>query len=655
MEEAPTKATLEKKVTMLSDICKKCIPIFKTLRDDDLSDYRNEISITEGKAIISDLATTLNETASDISSTQVPPSALSILNRDIEKLIHYVQDGHTQNASVGIDHIKNILYKHEKIKRFCLRYNAYKSIDFAAKNTVILGANGAGKTSLVMLFKEAVDNIEGTVITAQKVLYIPALDEIPLESKTEEEYRAFQQGLSDLRDEDNFSRNYESRLRRREHLAEFEKVLSRIISKKASQQNDILRRLQKEISKNALSEETRKLVLEQNSLFDQAINIWNRIIVHRTLFYDNEFKLKLSDGTSNYAARYMSDGEKVALYCIARVLLTPNNSIIIVDEPEMHLHKSICNKLWDELEKAKADCTFIYITHDVDFASSRNAKKYWVKNFTKPATWDVEEISQERIPEEILLKLLGSRRPILFCEGNENSFDKKIFEVLFPKFTIECVNSCQKVITYTKTFKEVALLKGKLQAVGLIDRDYKTEEQLIAFKADNIYSYNVAEVDNIFLLEKLVTMIAQRFFCRDFCFDDCKEAIIKEMQTHKDEQVLRFASYYIQHQLRNYTIHGCSSEELQTDLKSFTSSIDVIATFNERNQALDKMINEKDYESIIKVFNEKGLKFKIGKILGIKDYPERAISYLQQATPDDIKFLYDLFPPELVAYHNSLT
>ena len=47
---------------------------------------------------------------------------------------------------------------------------------------------------------------------------------------------------------------------------------------------------------------------------------------------------------------------------------------LIIDEPELHVHRSIMDRLWDELEGARPDSVFVFITHDLEFAASRTAK-----------------------------------------------------------------------------------------------------------------------------------------------------------------------------------------------------------------------------------------------------------------------------------------
>lgn len=72
----------------------------------------------------------------------------------------------------------------------------------------------------------------------------------------------------------------------------------------------------------------------------------------------------------------MSDGERVALYLMSQAMVAPINSIIIMDEPELHLHKSIMTLLWESIEKERQDCLFIYITHDTQFAANHtNSEK----------------------------------------------------------------------------------------------------------------------------------------------------------------------------------------------------------------------------------------------------------------------------------------
>ena len=69
----------------------------------------------------------------------------------------------------------------------------------------------------------------------------------------------------------------------------------------------------------------------------------------------------------------MSDGEKLVFYLIGAVLCAPENALLIIEEPEVLLHDSIKNPLWDEVEAMRPDCTYVYLTHDIDFAAATTA------------------------------------------------------------------------------------------------------------------------------------------------------------------------------------------------------------------------------------------------------------------------------------------
>ena len=123
---------------------------------------------------------------------------------------------------------------------------------------------------------------------------------------------------------------------------------------------------------------------------DLVKKIWEIILPHRELIVGGLRLQTTIKGQENatYNSSEMSDGERVIFYLIGQCLAAPENGIIIIDEPEIHLHKSVQAPLWQEIEKLRPDCLFIYMTHDVDFAASlQDVQKIWLKSFNG-ATWE---------------------------------------------------------------------------------------------------------------------------------------------------------------------------------------------------------------------------------------------------------------------------
>ena len=62
---------------------------------------------------------------------------------------------------------------------------------------------------------------------------------------------------------------------------------------------------------------------------------------HRRIKFEDGKVLVERTDAAEYHGKEMSDGERIALYLIGQCLCVPDHSIIIVDTPEMHLHKSL--------------------------------------------------------------------------------------------------------------------------------------------------------------------------------------------------------------------------------------------------------------------------------------------------------------------------
>ena len=72
--------------------------------------------------------------------------------------------------------------------------------------------------------------------------------------------------------------------------------------------------------------------------------------------------------------------------------------------------------------------------------------------------------------------MLGSRRPLLFVEGDETSYDTAIYTALYPKELVVPRQSCEKVVEATKSMHSLSALHN-LSVRGLVDRDRRGDEE----------------------------------------------------------------------------------------------------------------------------------------------------------------------------------
>lgn len=520
-------------------------------------------------------------------------------------------------------------------------YKFYKKLNFISDNTVVVGANGSGKSTLASTIKNNFSEKVGIVIPAQKLLIIPTFDSVPNLEKSISEYRKFEANIIDSKITYNLSYNdtipYEET---RKYGADYKYILNAFFAEKTHTESIIHRKLK----------ENRCVNIEEYSpiKLDKAINIWNFLIEHREMFYDdnNNLKIKVKESLEEYPAYKMSDGEKNIFFLIGRVLLASDDAIIIIDEPEMYLHKAIVNKLWDILEEERRDCKFIYLTHDLEFASSRKANKYWIKDFQFPSKWEIKPIPENDIPDSLLMKILGSRKKILFCEGKKSSLDIQIYEILFPNYTIIPLEGCSNVINYTRAFNKIP--NKNSTAIGIVDRDFRTDEQINKFSDENIYVYSVAEIENLFLLEDFIQIFAKNKKER-IDIENLKEKVIDKLEKDKELQISNYVTSYINYVFSEEHVKKAENkQEIENNFHKFITKIEIDKLYNKRREEIEKIINEKDYSKAIKVYNNKGLLDVVENLLRYKPntYRFKALDILREE--EDIQqILRAVFPQEI--------
>ena len=231
------------------------------------------------------------------------------------------------------------------------------------RSMVIVGANGTGKSRLGAWIEKTAASAKAHRVTAQRALTIPRSFSPVHTSRPNPRYFMATTTLtrsSEQRAAGKFRHRWGddpvSRM-----LTDFEHVLALLFADEAKRNRDYARAALKTVPKDK----------PPKCKLDTLSEIWLSVMPQRTLtIFDDKIEAKTNDG-SKYEARHMSDGERVTVYLMGQALCAPEAAIVIIDEPEIHLHRAIQGLLWDKIEAARPDCTFMYITHDLDFAATR--------------------------------------------------------------------------------------------------------------------------------------------------------------------------------------------------------------------------------------------------------------------------------------------
>ena len=452
-----------------------------------------------------------------------------------------------------------------------------------SRQITIIGANGAGKSRFCSAL---VDELGGKAyrISALKALFPSPSNVKPLTGSIE----------------DLFNRMNESNpLVKNLAETEFDKLFFVML-------NDEMRELMNFKAHQLMGE---KVEFPKTKL-DITVKKWQEVFPKNKMLRENGKLMFTSEGYEDkYPLRRLSDGEKSVLYYIGAVLYAMPEAAILVDDPETFIHSSIMRTLWNVLEQLRPDCTFIYNTHDVDFASSRiDNQCVWVKEFDpESVAWDYEVMSTSRDLDTALLDLLGSRKPVLFVEGDEkHSIDSRLYPLIFPEYTIKPLGSCNKVIETVRSFGD---LKGfhKLESRGIVDRDRRSDPEVEYLRNKNILVPNVAEVENLFMLEGVIRAVARyKHRNENIVFPKVKKRIIEMFTRELKQQALMHVRHRVKRDVEvriDQKFHNISAlEEHMIDL---VSEINPRGMYDQLCREFHVYEDNGDYASILKVYNQK--------------------------------------------------
>ena len=463
------------------------------------------------------------------------------------------------------------------------------------ESLVVVGANGSGKSR----FGYAIERANQTLlslqrISAQRALEVP--DSVTPEALDKAE-KNWYYGNSEHATE-SMRKGFRWRNKPITGLLNDYEILMKLVFAKQTDRNHIF--TQSHLNGKPLDS-------PPESPSDKIKRLWAKLFPHREIYFESDRVVVLND-TGQYNASEMSDGERVSLYIMASVFVASYESVLVIDEPEIHLHRSIRDSLFDALELERKDCLFVYLTHDLDFAISRPAaKRIWLKEYSNQG-WLWDPLSEaEGLPNTLVAELLGSRRPVLFVEGETDSLDTLIYSVVYPDRYIVPVGGCEKVIQFTKSINKSSQLHH-LNAKGIIDRDRRTSKEIDALEIQNIYVLSVAEIENVILTSRVLSSISHVLGFGDEVVEAAKEMVLGRLDAERASQAIM----HVRHRIRivaTQTIDNApdSAEELQEALNKISKDINVVNVSSEVESIVESIIKNSDYEGALKIFNSKNL------------------------------------------------
>ena len=372
----------------------------------------------------------------------------------------------------------------------------------AGDRLFVVGANGSGKSALLQYLASTNSNTKVKRIFAHRQTWLNSgsIDFTPHSRKQFEESRISLEFRHDAQWIDHDPQGKQSA------------VLFDLVAKENTRARSIAQHIDNNDPKKAIASASNSA-----SPFDQL----NRLLALGTLKVslensnDEEILARYRNDEVSFSIAQMSDGERNAAIIAATVLTLKSGTILLIDEPERHLHRAIIEPFLSALFEQRRDCAFVVSTHEIALpVANPDANIFMVRsckwNGERPIAWDIEILEKDvNLPEELKLAILGGRRRILFVEGTSNSLDWPLYNALFPDLSIVSKGSHRDVQ------KAVSGLSGlydhhHVEAFGLIDGDGRTEDEIKELEEIGVFALDVYSAEALYYCSEAVAAVAGR-------------------------------------------------------------------------------------------------------------------------------------------------
>ena len=415
----------------------------------------------------------------------------------------------------------------------------------------VVGANGSGKSALIQWLVSKYPDKNFKRITAHRQTYLES-GEVNITAAVRQQQE--QQHL-------NYDRESQSRWREINPSWRLNAVLFDLVAKENERAREITHQVDNEVC-----EKVADITVESPSPFNQINQLLELSSLKVKIEITSGQKLQARHSQGNaFSIAEMSDAERSAVLLAASVITADDGTVFLIDEPERHLHRSIAQPILSALfDLRKENCAFIVATHEVALpVADPDARVIILRSCqwsdSQCIGWDAEELkSNSKLPEELKRAILGSRKGILFVEGNsDSSLDLPLYRILFPNISIVPRGSCgevEKTVLELRNFQEI----HDVEAFGLIDRDDRPCEDVKRLAKKGVFALEVYSVEALYYCSDAIAAVAhQQANSLDFDVNELIESVkqnVFEMLKTRESIAKEMAARRCIRQIRKTTL-----------------------------------------------------------------------------------------------------
>ena len=331
-------------------------------------------------------------------------------------------------------------------------------------------------------------------------------------------------------------------------------------------------------------------------------------------------------GSPAYSVAELSDGERNAFLIASDVLTAEPGTLLLIDEPERHLHRSIISPLLSLLFENRTDCAFVVSTHEVMLpVDNPGARTLLVRSckyeHSHPQSWTADLVpSDAPIDDEIRRDILGARKKIIFVEGAAgNSLDVPLYSLLFPQVSVIPKASCRDVEHAVRGLRESEEMHW-LYVWGIVDNDRRSTLELVRLRNLGVHSLSHFSVESIYYHPEMIRRVAARQAGvtgdkPDALYKQATRDAIQEFRKQRDHLVLDVVERLVRQRIfaqlpAKSDIHAKDSVEVNVNVAEMRTT---------EARAFDALIADGNLDCLLKHYSPRksGALARIAKGVGL--------------------------------------
>ena len=192
---------------------------------------------------------------------------------------------------------------------------------------------------------------------------------------------------------------------------------------------------------------------------------------------------------------------------------------------------------------------------------------------------------------------------------------------------------------YNKTFGT------QNRAYGIIDFDFRTEENIKKLKEDKILVLNILEIENILLDEEIIKQAKIRFCATDEALEKTKSKIFERLKHQKEGQIVKYITSKFISELKEKIGVDRNIENFKNRIKELLNEEELDNLYNLRKKEIEEILDNNEYAKLhINIDTDHKIDYLLEEI--IQEYSRRVLVMISEDA-NLIKYIKQKYLAEL--------